>query len=105
MDIEIAIEPTPRLNQNSELISYPLDSEIISIKHDDHNSTDDRASNTRYNSLFLIKIELILICHRINVDSRTTSASKICLMFTLFTMISMTIGIIVVCLTTPKPGK
>jgi hypothetical protein len=31
MDIEIAIEPKPHLNQNSELISHPLDSEIISI--------------------------------------------------------------------------
>jgi hypothetical protein len=62
MDIEIVIESKPPVNQNSELISHPLDVKVIHIDNNDHNSTDDhRTSNIRYNSFFLIEIELTFV--------------------------------------------
>jgi hypothetical protein len=50
MDIDIVIESTPCVNQESELISHPLDSAIISVDINDHSSIDESISNTRYNS-------------------------------------------------------
>jgi hypothetical protein len=62
MDIEIVIESTPRVNQNSKLISHPLDVEVIDIDNNDHNSTDDHStSNIKYNYLFPIEIELTFV--------------------------------------------
>jgi hypothetical protein len=40
MDVEIEIEPTLRLNQNSELISQPFDAQVIHIGNDDLNPTN-----------------------------------------------------------------
>jgi hypothetical protein len=55
--------------------------------------------------LFLIEIESTFIFHRVHDDSKNLSPIKVCLMFALFTIISMIIGIIVVCLTSQNPGN
>jgi hypothetical protein len=47
MDIEIVIEPTTHLNENSESIPHPLDSAVSPVDTDDHSSTDESISSTR----------------------------------------------------------
>ncbi len=55
MDIQIGIEP----NKDSNSISNPLDPEIVSNDVGDDNSpTSTTISETEYNSLLLIVIEL-----------------------------------------------
>jgi len=55
MDIQIGIE----LNKDSNLISNPLDPKIVSNDDGDNNSpTSTTISDTEYNSLLLIVIEL-----------------------------------------------
>jgi hypothetical protein len=87
-------------------MSHPLNSEIVPVEGDDHDSIEESTADIKV-SFFItnIKIKSILIFHRINNEDEKLSMVKFSLILALFTIICMVVGIIVVCTTSKKPGK
>ncbi len=80
------------------------DSEKIFVNYD-NNLVNDSSSNIKYHTLLPIEIELRFIFHRRNSIQSSVSPIKVAFGSFVFTVISVTIGALGVCLASPKQRK